>query len=326
MSIAITYLDLFAGLGAFAKGLLDAGYRFKHHYYSEIEKYALANYRYNFKSADYVEAVETIKQQKNIVRPDLITFGSPCQDLSIAGHQTGLKGDQSKLFFDAIDIIDRFRPKVFVFENVKGLLFSHQSKDFEIVLRAIANLGLYECQWQLVNTAWFLPQNRERIFLIGTLRESGTPQVFPLTSGYQEDPVRLRRINVVGRAKGGQTGRVYHPDGCSPTLMNGNGYVNGFVKVGGKIRRLTPIECERLQGLPDDWTRYGIFDNEIRELSDNQRYQLTGNAITATVMEKIAVRLKPVFDSGLNGISKSIIEQKAIELYNELNKYGKEGS
>lgn len=235
-------------------------------------------------------------------------------------QKKGLFGARSKLFFDAIGVIDRLRPKVFVFENVKGLLFSNKGKDFEIVLRTIANLGLYECQWQLINTAWLLPQNRERLFLVGSLREICVPRIFPLLGGYEEDATRKPRIKVLNRYGNYRQNVIYSALGCAPTLMVGKGDSKGYVKVGDQIRKLTPIEHERLQGLPDNWTKLGQFENGIKEISKTQRYSMLGNAITSLVMKLIALKLKPAFSSELNGINISVIEQKAIELYEILNK------
>ncbi|MBI3136040.1 MAG: DNA (cytosine-5-)-methyltransferase [Bacteroidetes bacterium] len=316
----INYLDLFSGIGAFPKGLLDAGFSFREHYYSEIDKHAIANYKYNFKNATYVGSVQQIKTKK-IQRPDLITFGSPCQNLSNAGKQEGIFGKRSKFFFDAIGIIDRLRPKVFVFENVKGLFFSNQGKDFEVVLREIAKLGVYECQWQLINSAWFLPQNRERIFLVGCLREVGSPQIFPLSSGYEESKIREAKIKVVGQKNNHQAGRIYSTDGFSPTLMSSGGYVNGFVKVGNRVRKLTPIECERLQGLPDNWTRFGNYEGEIKEISDHARYGLLGNAITSSVMKAIAKKLNPTALNGLPDSQMTLPEERAVLLMDQLKKF-----
>ena len=319
MKNTITYLDLFSGLGAFPKGLLDAGFKFSTHYYSEIDKYAIANYKYNFKQSKHIGDVTKIKT-KEIQRPDIITFGSPCQDISHSGHKTGINGGRSKLFYDAVGIIDKLRPKVFVFENVKGLFFSNKGKDFEVVLREIANIGVYECQWQLINTAWFLPQNRERIFLVGSLREFRIPQIFPLITGYKENQKRKALVKIVGRINRGQSGRVYSEFGFSPTLTVGHGYGNGIVKVGNKYRKLTPIECERLQGLPDDWTKYGIYENRKVEIRESQRYKLLGNAITSLIMKLIAQKIYPAFSNGINGVKQSELEQKDLKLLNELNK------
>lgn len=182
----IVYLDLFAGTGGFAKGLLEAGFKFTKHYFSEVDKWAIANYHHNYSQAEYVGKVEQVSKGQ-IQRPNIITFGSPCQDLSTAGKGKGLrKGSRSSLFFEAVRIIDEFRPDFFVFENVKGLFSSREGKDFETVLQAFADLGVYDIQWQLVNSSWFLPQSRERIYAVGHHRTQGSPQVFPLFQTYSQ--------------------------------------------------------------------------------------------------------------------------------------------
>lgn len=182
----ITYLDLFAGTGGFANGFLEAGFRFKKHYFSEVDKFAIANYHHNYPQANYVGKVEEVTK-KTVEKPNLITFGSPCQDLSTAGTRAGLrKGTRSSLFFEAVRIINELQPDFFIFENVKGLLSSQEGRDFKIVLESFANLGLYDIQWQLVDTKWLLPQSRERIFAVGHHRNQSAPQIFPLNQTYQK--------------------------------------------------------------------------------------------------------------------------------------------
>ena len=181
----ITLIDLFAGAGGFAKGFLEAGFTFSKHYFSEKDKWAIANYKYQFPKAEYIGTVEEVTQAKIKERPDVITFGSPCQDLSVAGKGAGLKkGSRSSLFFEAVRIINEFQPHYFVFENVKGLFSSNEGKDFEVVLQAFADLGVYDLQWQLVDTSWFLPQSRERIYIVGHHRKASIPQIFPLKETY----------------------------------------------------------------------------------------------------------------------------------------------
>jgi DNA (cytosine-5)-methyltransferase 1 len=397
----IILLDLFSGTGGFAKGLQDAGYAIKKHYYSDVDKYCVANYQYNFKHSTNLGDVTKINAKK-IERPNIITFGSPCQDISIAGKFKGLKGSRSKLFFEAVRIIRECRPDVFIFENVKGLFSSNEGKDFEVVLQTLADIGLYDIQWQLLNTCWFLPQNRERIYLIGSLRGKARPQIFPIGESYQGnhalDKKESQRKNLsptidtkVGETshrspyvlhwKNSKTKWVKEKMDNSPALKaqsdlvrqplivsgaayrtrnykgeagkieirkdkNANqlttaqkdsmvlfhvpeatrkGYATakegdsinlsfleanrrrGRVGKGiantidtgvcqytikqGNLRRLTPVECERLQGFPDGWTKYGIFDGVVKEISDAQRYKMLGNAVSVIVVKQIALRL-----------------------------------
>jgi DNA-cytosine methyltransferase len=425
MQKEIVYLDLFSGTGGFSKGLLSAEFVFKKHYFSEVDKYAIANYQYNYKQAIHLGDVTTINH-KQIERPQLICFGSPCQDISIAGKRKGLKGSRSNLFFEAVRIINECKPDVFIFENVKGLFSSNQGKDFEIILQTFANLGLYDIQWQLLNTKWFLPQNRERIYVIGCLREKSVGQVFPIgesaqrsdalhqekrkgktisptidtkvgesthRSPYvlhwkgsdtkwkydamktspalntQQDWIRqpliasgaaYRTLNYKG-ARGSielrkdaisnqltavqkdslvllreltkdqsKHNRVYNSkNGISKTIKSsdsGSGSQTGNYLIGRAIRRLTPIECERLQGFSENWTKNGLFNGVVREISDSQRYKLLGNTVSVPVVQKIALKLlgkaptlKQIFNTKkLQNDKEDAIKRLTLELQLEL--------
>lgn len=159
-------LDLFSGIGGFHKGLTSAGFKFKKTYFSEIDKHAIANYKYNFKDAEYIGTVENILRS-GIERPNIITFGSPCQDFSLAGKRKGLDGDRSSLIGRAINAVSHYKPDFFIWENVKGAFSSNDSADFWAIIQAFANIGGYRLEWQLLNTSWLLPQNRERLYLVG---------------------------------------------------------------------------------------------------------------------------------------------------------------
>ena len=368
----MTLLDLFSGTGGFPLGLLKAGFTLKKHYFSEIDPFAIANYQYNFKNSNYAGPIEEI-QKNTIEKPDIISFGSPCQDLSVAGRRKGLKGSKSKLFFEAIRILDLYKPRLFIFENVKGLFSSNKGKDFEVVLRSFADLGVYDLQWQLLNTAWFLPQNRERIYLVGSLRGQPRPEIFPIGKNCQKTEDCTRKTIAQANIAPTIDTRVGEQGNYSPyifTLRGGRKHPKGnkveFRKDGATncitgvdqdnlvlqqwtplksertakakkirsanqkkgidyapfqekqfvprdeditgaitanpqyenllcnlnhVRRLTPLECERLQGFPDNWTKYGIQDGKKIELSDSRRYHLIGNAVSIPVVEEVGHRI-----------------------------------
>lgn len=311
----LIHLDLFSGCGAFNKGFRDAGYTFKKQYFSEIDKHAIANYRYNFTNAEYVGSVTDVQLTE---RPNIITFGSPCQDFSLAGKRKGLEGGRSSLISYAIGLIERFRPDVFIWENVKGAFSSNAGADFWAIIQAFTNIGGYRLEWQLVNTAWFLPQNRERIYLIGHLADGCGEQVFPIgedgklvinaqrkkrfdiantltSSEYKVncDTNYVRPISspdIKEKQQNGQRIKKSGEDMFTLTSRDRHGVV-----IEQEIRRLTEIECERLQGLPDNWTKLGMYDvkGELikKEVSSTQRYKMLGNAVTATVVQKIAERI-----------------------------------
>ncbi len=175
----IKILDLFSGIGGFPKGFMRAGYEIEKHYYSEVDEHAIAVYKHNFKDAIYAGPVEHI-QSGRIERPDIITFGSPCQDFSLAGKRKGMEGERSSLIIEAIRLVSELRPSVFIWENVKGAFSSNGGADFWAILQAFAHIGGYRLEWQLLNTAWFLPQNRERIYLVGHLAGRSRSGIFPI--------------------------------------------------------------------------------------------------------------------------------------------------
>lgn len=271
-------IDLFSGIGGFALGFKRAGYQFTEHYFSEIDKHAIANYKHNFPHAKYIGDITTL-HRGDFTDIDIITFGSPCQNFSTAGRREGLKGAKSSLIQHAIALIANIRPSVFVWENVKGAFSSNAGTDFWAILKEFTNIGGYTIEWQLLNTSWLLPQNRERIYLIGHLGGKSIPGVFPFGEIAKDSSKKTRNIYDYSR-----------------TILRGykNSTSTGsFIRTkNNKIRYLTEIECERLQGFPDNWTQYGYYNGRIRRISKTQRYKLIGNAVTVDIVTMIAKRLK----------------------------------
>ena len=322
-------IDLFSGIGGFSLGFQRAGYQFTEHYFSEIDKHAIANYKHNFPHAKYIGDITTL-HGGDFTDIDIITFGSPCQDFSLAGRREGLKGNKSSLIKKAIALIACVRPSVFIWENVKGAFSSNAGADFWAILKAFANIGGYRLEWQLLNTSWVLPQNRERIYLIGYLAGRSISGVFPIT---EDDCLSTTKTQSQSQAKisttikangnmnaddtyiipktastltgGGHSGGLHSdmtvirqlPRGKNkgadlticPTISS-NAFQENNLLCG--IRRLTEIECERLQGFPDNWTQYGNYNGTIKPIAKTQRYKLIGNAVTVDIVELIAKRLK----------------------------------
>lgn len=267
----MNYLDLFSGAGGFHLGLKQAGIKFNKTFFSEVDKNAIKVYKKHFPNSIELGNIKNINE-KELPKIDLVTFGFPCQDISTTGKQKGLSGPRSSLFNEAIRIINWCKPKYFIFENVKNLFSINNGKDFVYILKTIADIG-YNAQWQLINTNWFLPQNRERIFFIGYIGATSTPKILPIGQSK----------SIFKKNKG------YTQNNTSTITANysrgvhamGETYINNLIKNG--IRRLTPGECERLQGFDDNYTSI---------VSDTARYKLMGNAVTVPVVKEIAINLK----------------------------------
>ena len=252
----LTFIDWFAGVGGFRKGMENAGHKCVG--FCEFDKYAVASYTsmhlITEEQREYLAALEMKKRQKEILkeeyrngewyaedvrtvraeeipRADCWCFGFPCQDISVAGRQLGFNGHRSSLFFAVTKLIreleEENKPGWLFIENVKNLLSVNRGFDFAKLLVELDEIG-YDCEWQLLNSKDFgVPQNRERVFIIGHLRGRSGREVFPVEG---TDGENRSAVNQIGRRPSDTRDnlnqyRVYDTDGCAPTLnkMEGGG-------------------------------------------------------------------------------------------------------
>jgi DNA (cytosine-5)-methyltransferase 1 len=282
----INQLDLFSGIGGFHLGFEKAGYQVTS-YFSEIDKHAIAVYKHQFPNSTYVGSVTDVRGG-DLPNIDLITFGSPCQDFSLAGKRKGMEGQRSSLILEAIRLIGECRPSVFVWENVKGTFSSNDGADFWAIIQAFTDIGGYRLEWQLLNTSWFLPQNRERIYLVGHSANPSGRGVFPIGESNQ------KANELQGQQIQSNTILAGYKD-ANGTYIGERELTPQAVVDNYRIRRLTPIECERLQGFPDDHTAYGNYDGEVKPMSNTQRYKQCGNAVTVDVVAAVAKNCLSLF-------------------------------
>ena len=375
---------MFSGIGGFDLAMRNLGHETVGA--CEIDKYARSVYARQFPGVAIWKNATKIKP-KELPDFDILCAGFPCQSFSIAGKRRGFDDTRGSLFFEIARIAKEKRPSVLLLENVRGLLSHDKGKTFHTILATLDEIG-YDVQWQVLNSKFFVPQNRERIFIVGYSRKGSRREIFPL--GENDTKVggenNLKQLNKTDH----DTGRIYHPDGLARSLRANSGgmgsktglyavvndhgtlkekeisnnidanywkgidnhaqrtmiiadrsrsyagkgrklespkdisnsltsvtkdnLVTTFVmltnknsntkqrvqdrnstwclgtsgdfglKDGTRIRRLTPLECERLQGFPDNWTKY---DSEGNIVSDTQRYKMCGNAVTVPVVEYI---------------------------------------
>ena len=316
----INILDLFSGIGGFALGVEQAGVETDYVGFSDIDKYANQVYKRRFPNAEQLGSVTDVSYKSlKGKRIDLLTGGFPCQAFSISGRRLGFEDTRGTLFFEIARILKDYirngKPiSCILLENVKGLLNHDNHRTFATIYGVLCNLN-YTIECQLINTKWWLPQNRERIFIFG--RYNGNPsgrKVFPIygnprktnrismqrpytntiSARYEgqgngsyvvenKPKGKLKQVGIIGN-NNDQAHRVYSSNGISKTITDGGGLgaKTGLYKINqkinGRIRRLTPNETLRLQGFPDNW-------NDC--CSDSQRYKQCGNAVTVDVTKSI---------------------------------------
>nr|DAX67691.1 MAG TPA: Cytosine specific methyltransferase [Caudoviricetes sp.] len=381
------FLDLFAGIGGFRLGMESAGHECVG--FCEIDKYARASYKAIHNTEGEIELHDITRVTDESIRGigsvDIICGGFPCQAFSIAGNRRGFEDTRGTLFFEIARFASILRPKYLFLENVRGLLNHDKGNTFEIILSALDELG-YNVEWQVLNSKNFgVPQNRERVFIIGHLRGGGGRKVFPISGDGATITCEQPKINKVGnirrkeKSQSGdvvsvdslaptlcstttqkdplkvlieneikqfgvlqpnynQSGVVYEVDGISPTIRayqggglepkirvkeaTSKGYAEaevgdsvnlshpnsktrrgrvgkqvantllteesqGVIEPDFRIRKLTPLECWRLQGFPD-WA----FDKAQEVNSNSQLYKQAGNSVTVNVIAEIAKELK----------------------------------
>lgn len=197
------FLDLFAGIGGFRLGMESAGHECVG--FCEIDKFARASYQaiHDTKGELELHDITTVSDEfiRGIGRVDIICGGFPCQAFSIAGNRRGFEDTRGTLFFEIARFASILRPKYLFLENVKGLLNHENGITFETIISTLDELG-YNVEWQVLNSKDFgVPQNRERVFIIGHLRGERTRNVFPISGESEQSDHQPPKIEIIGNTK-----------------------------------------------------------------------------------------------------------------------------
>lgn len=239
------FFDFFAGIGGFRLGMEMAGHECVGH--CEIDKYAHMSYVAMHKPKEteaYFGDIRTVDPW-DIPECDIYCGGFPCQAFSIAGRRRGFEDTRGTLFFEVMRIARERKPRLIFLENVKGLLNHEGGDTFETIITTMAELG-YGVEWQVLNSKHFgVPQNRERVFIVGHLGGIRGKQIFPIT----EDP----------QPADGLQGHSYDPEvvantldtrieaqsrGTYPTSGGGIVKVNGYHLRGGRPHYMEALKTE----------------------------------------------------------------------------------
>jgi DNA-cytosine methyltransferase len=284
-------LSLFDGISCARIALEKAGIEVSNYYASEIDKYAIQVAKKNFPSTIHLGDIRNISVS-NLSKIDLLIGGSPCQDLSQAQKGLGLQGEKSSLFYEYIRLLKELKPTYFLLENVKNKwgnlmseyvgvnfteinsgLFSAQSRpryywtniDFDKFPTEITSLSIKDILEHNADEKYFFDRTEIHDFVSQTNQNNkpskdGLIKVFDLPKEVWNDHERQRR--------------VFSIEGKSPTVLARADTTK--ILIDNKVRKLTPLECERLQGVPDNYTSI---------CSDAQRYKMVGNGFTVNVIE-----------------------------------------
>lgn len=221
------FIDLFAGIGGFRFGMESAGHECVA--FCEIDKFARASYKAIHNTEGEIELHDitqvTDDEIRSIGHVDAICGGFPCQAFSIAGNRRGFEDTRGTLFFEVARFASILKPKYLFLENVKGLLNHDKGDTFEVILSALDELG-YDVEWQVLNSKDFgVPQNRERVFIIGHLRGERGRKIFPIGGENEKSDFEsvIRKLGNVNPSQKGMNGEVFDSNGISPTLTTNKG-------------------------------------------------------------------------------------------------------
>lgn len=309
-----TFIDLFAGIGGFHYALNSFGAKCV--FASEIDQNAVETYFRNHHLKPFGDITQI--DEKNIPEHDILCGGFPCQAFSISGNQKGFEDTRGTLFFDIARIVKYHQPKILFLENVKNFEKHDKGKTLKVVQDTLEKLN-YTVFYQILNTSNFgLPQNRERIYIVGFHKKFIEKPDFQFPKEniitkiediLEEKPIDGKiierddvffykkyeaKIDLFGNIilpnkpyqigkvnKGGQGERIYDINGHAITLSahgGGVGSKTGLYKIGKTIRKLSVRECARLQGFPENF----IFPKSI-----SQAQKQFGNSVSIDVLQYI---------------------------------------
>lgn len=261
--MSLTFKSFFTGIAGFDLGFERAGMQCIEQ--CEKDKAAtsiLARHYPNVKRYGDIKDVSGIRNST-----DVICGGFPCQDVSIAGQRKGLAGERTGLWFEFARVIDETRPLWVVGENVPGILSSNDGRDFAVIISQLVKFGYGVC-WRVLDSKYFgVPQERRRVFIVASLGNGAAAKVL-----FERESQREIRPILPKTYTGTILTKYSNRWDDSETIVRD---VDGD-------RWLSPTECERLQGFPDNWTS---------GQAKSARYKQLGNAVNVLVAEWIGKRI-----------------------------------
>lgn len=316
---------LFSGIGAPEQGAKRVyGDDLKMVFACEWDKFARQSFEaiYDIEDEHFHKDINDMDGKQYAGKVDCIIGGSPCQDFSIAGLRAGVDGHRGQLIWQCFRIIDEVRPPVFIYENVKGMTSDKNGKTIQDFLEVFRSIG-YFCHWDVLNSKDYgVPQNRERVFIVGFIdheayyRFQFAPKV-PLEKRlkdvleenadekyYLSDRLIQGMEQHKERHKDRGNGFAFEPKSADEiksvnclSCGYGSRATDTYIIENDGIRKLTPLECWRLQDFPDEAHEKA----KAAGVSDSQRYKQAGNSITVAVIEMIFRQIDKAISGETNG-------------------------
>lgn len=317
------FIDLFAGIGGFHYALSSFGARCV--FASEWDRHAAETYTENFNIEPQGDI--TLINENEIPQHDILCGGFPCQAFSVSGKQKGFEDTRGTLFFDIARIVNLHKPKVLFLENVKNLAKHDEGKTLNTILSTLDKLNYNVFTKVFNSSTFGLPQNRERVYIVAFIKDLKSDHfIFPTPTNEKvclndilesnptnakvierndidlykiyepkkslfgenellNKPIQIGKVN-----KGGQGERIYHPLGHAITLSaygGGVGSKTGLYLINGKIRKLSPRECARVQGFPESF---------ILNKKDSNSYKQFGNSVSINVLQNIILEIEKILE------------------------------
>lgn len=309
--------SFFAGIGGFDLAFDRSG--FKTVFYCENNDFCRSVLKRHWPAQKNADDIRTLTAEQ-IPKSDVWTAGFPCQDLSLARTphgRSGLRGSNSGLFFSFLDLVAEHRPRVVIVENVAGLLNSHKGSDFSVLVSSLTDLG-YGVAWRVLNARYFgVPQSRPRVFICGWLNSPANAVRALFEDALAPSPQAERR-GFVEKSECVESGvsvpQVSFCISATSGRHTGLDWARSYVTYPNAVRRLTPLECERLQGFPDQWSLPDAdYVVPIRGI-ETARYHAVGNAVCVPVVEWMASRIARLANEPTQGWRGGEHERLAIRL------------
>lgn len=295
MGLGINVLSLFDGISGTQEALKEMNVNVNNYYASEINKHTIAITQYQFPNTIQIGDVCKVSG-KELPSIDLMTWGSPCSDLSSAGKQKGLGGEHSILFWEAVRLWKVIKPKYFLMENVASM----KNSDRDIISNTLGVIPIK------INSALLSAQYRNRYYWtningVEGLFKNDIPQPINkniflkdiiLTTVQKDNTIILNTDKQIKKFNNIKV--AFDKSNCLTQALSRGGSSSEYItvlkqmeKLTGVIRSLYPIECERLQTFPDDYTKIGNYGGIIKEVSKTHRMNALGNSFTVAVIKHI---------------------------------------